>query len=58
MSKLKTFESTCNKPYDRHKYKITISNKRELVFDDYEQMRAFWFSQGGMAKMIVTVLDC
>ena len=34
------FTSTSDQPYDRHYY--TINNKR---FDDYEQLRAYWWQQ-------------
>ncbi len=35
---IKSFTHTSALPYDRHYY--TVNNKR---FDDYEQMRAYWF---------------
>ena len=34
------FTHTSDKPYDRHYY--TINNKR---FDDYEQLRQYWWQQ-------------
>ena len=36
---IKSFTCTSTAPYDRHYY--TVNNKR---FDDYEQLRAYWFS--------------
>ena len=36
---IKSFTCTSAAPYDRHYY--TVNNKR---FDDYEQLRAYWFS--------------
>mgnify|MGYP007062016969 CR=1 FL=1 len=51
------FTSTCQKPYDRHQYKITFSNGGEQLFDDYETMRSFWFSQVQLSKMVVSVID-
>ncbi len=37
---IKSFTNTSTDPYDRHYY--TINNKR---FDDYEQLRAYWWQQ-------------
>ena len=34
--KLKTFTSTSEAPYDRHKYKCTLKDGREIILDDYE----------------------
>ena len=28
------FKQTCDKPYDRHKYKLVFKNKKAVVFDD------------------------
>jgi Mg-chelatase subunit ChlD len=36
------FTSTSDKPYDRHTYKIILSDGRYKDFDDYEYMRAYW----------------
>ena len=36
------FTSTSDKPYDRHTYKIILSDGRYKDFDDYEHMRAYW----------------
>ncbi len=49
---LKSFKQTSNKPYDRHYY--TINNKR---FDDYEQLRVWWFQQGITKGLKVNVMD-
>jgi len=38
------FESTSTKPYDRHNYQLVCdSGKQSKTFDDYEQLRAYWF---------------
>jgi len=36
------FTSTSDKPYDRHTYKIILSDGRYKLFQDYEHMRAYW----------------
>jgi len=51
------FEQTCNKLYDRHQYRITFSDGREQLFDDYETMRNFWFAHCRMITMTVSVED-
>ena len=36
------FTSTSDEPYDRHTYKIILSDGRYKDFKDYEHMRAYW----------------
>lgn len=49
---IKSFTQTSNKPYDRHYY--TVNNKR---FDDYEQLRAYWFMNSFTKGEAVVVHD-
>ena len=49
---IKPFTSTSDRPYDRHYY--TVNDKR---FDDYEQLRAWWFQQGVTQGLTVNVMD-
>ena len=37
------FTQTSDGSYDRHTYTVVFKNKKTLTFDDYEQMRAYWF---------------
>ena len=37
------FKQTCDKPYDRHHYRLHFHNKKSIKFEDYELMRAAWF---------------
>tara|TARA_Y100001937_G_scaffold122431_1_gene183170 strand:+ start:245 stop:424 length:180 start_codon:yes stop_codon:yes gene_type:complete len=41
--KLKTFTTTCEKDYDRHRYKLVLKDGKDVVLEDYEQTRAFWY---------------
>tara|TARA_Y100000592_G_C5312134_1_gene240670 strand:+ start:314 stop:493 length:180 start_codon:yes stop_codon:yes gene_type:complete len=41
--KLKTFTTTCEKDYDRHRYKLVLKDGKDVVLEDYEQARAFWY---------------
>jgi hypothetical protein len=38
----KWFAQTSDEPYDRHQYELQFNGK-SVIFDDYEQMRAYWF---------------
>ena len=53
MTKIKSFTCTSTKPYDRHYY--TVNKKR---FDDYEQLRAYWFMNTFAKGETVVVHDC
>ena len=48
-----TFTLTCDKLYDRHKYKVHLPNK-VITFDYYEDARAVWF-QNPFAQYIEVV---
>lgn len=37
-----TFTQTCDKPYDRHKYKVHLPNK-VITCEWYDEARALWF---------------
>ena len=52
VNKSEWFTCTSDKPYDRHYY--TVNGKR---FDDYEQLRAWWFEQMKVHNMTVNVHD-
>ena len=41
--KLKTFTTTCEKDYDRHRYKLVLKEGKELILEDYEMARAYWY---------------
>jgi hypothetical protein len=36
------FEQTSDESYDRHQYQLEF-NGQSLIFDDYDQLRAYWF---------------
>ena len=41
--KVKTFTKTCDKDYDRHKYKMVLKNQKAIILEDYEMVRAYWW---------------
>lgn len=53
----KNFEQTCNKPYDRHDYKLIFSNGKSIIFDNYEDLRRTWWETPGQFLNYVEVLD-
>ena len=55
--KIKTFKQTCDKPYDRHDYKLVYENGKEVIFDNYEDVQLTWFQRGGHFLSHIEVLD-
>ena len=37
------FENTSDKPYDRHHYQLEFGDGHKVIFESYEQLRAYWF---------------
>ena len=37
------FTTYCDKPYDKHNYKLVLKNGKSIILDDYEQVRAMWY---------------
>ena len=54
--KLKTFTTYCDKPYDKHLYKLILNNGKAIILDDYEMVRAYWYQYRQHLKC-VEVLD-
>lgn len=51
------FSQTCNKPYDRHLYKIVCKNK-SVVLESWEEVQEYWWNNMSLnPDMIVEVLD-
>ena len=53
----KFFEQTSDLPYDRHCYRLVLTDGRAHVFDDYEHVRSAWFQMASMFTSHVDVLD-
>tara|TARA_B100001057_G_C22740932_1_gene907713 strand:- start:334 stop:549 length:216 start_codon:yes stop_codon:yes gene_type:complete len=51
------FKVTCDKPYDRHSYRLHLTDGRSVDFDDYEKLHATWFQTANMFLGTVEVLD-
>ena len=51
------FTQTSDKPYDRHFYRMVLTNGKSIVLEDYEQMRAMWFQYDSKFLSHVEVID-
>ena len=52
---MKTFTATCNKPYDRHTYKLIFKDGTEMEFEDYATARYEWFQWKDRLDTMVVV---
>ena len=51
------FSQTCNKPYDRHLYKIVCKSK-SIVVESWEEVQEYWWNNIAIyPDMIVEVID-
>ena len=37
------FTTYCDKPYNRHSYKMVLKNGKAIHFDDYDALKAHWY---------------
>lgn len=54
---MKTFAQTSDRPYDRHDYKLVLTDGREIIFDNYEDVQLTWFQTASQFLSHVEVLD-
>jgi hypothetical protein len=54
---LQWFEQTSDEPYTRHDYKIVYTNKKPVVFDNYEDFRKSWWETPNQFLSHSEVLD-
>ena len=50
------FEQTCNKPYDRHHYKIVCETK-SIVVESWEEVQEFWWNNREINPPVIEVID-
>ena len=51
------FSQTCNKPYDRHHYKMVCKNK-SVVLESWDGVQEYWWNNIAFnPDMIVDVID-
>ena len=51
------FEQTSDEPYDRHTYRLVLTNGETLDVDDWMTVSAAWFQLPGVFKDHIEVLD-
>jgi hypothetical protein len=51
------FKLHCEKPYNRHDYKVVFEDGKEVIFDNYEDVQLTWFQRGGYFLSHIEVLD-
>jgi hypothetical protein len=52
-----TFSQTCDKPYDRHKYKLYLTNGTVEQYEYYDEVQAKWFQTPSQFLSHVEVID-
>ena len=51
------FSQTCNKPYDRHYYKMVCKSK-SVVLESWDEVQEYWWNNIALnPDMIVEVID-
>ena len=51
------FQQTCDKPYDRHDYKLVYTDGNFKIFNTFEEFQATWFQTANMFLSHAEVLD-
>jgi uncharacterized protein YlzI (FlbEa/FlbD family) len=54
---MKTFTQTSDQLYDRHEYKIVLSNGKSLVVESYEEVHEIWRQFPDYMNACIEVLD-
>ncbi len=52
-----TFTQTSDTLYDRHYYKLIYTNGKEKIFDDYSELKNYWFGSNLNILSHVEVFD-
>jgi len=50
------FGQTCDKPYDRHHYKIVCESK-SIVVESWEEVQEFWWNNREINPPVIEVID-
>ncbi len=51
------FTQTSNESYDRHFYRVVLTDGRSVMLEDYEQVRSVWFEYASKLLSHVEVID-
>ena len=50
------FGQTCDKPYDRHHYKIVCQDK-SFVVESWDEVQEYWWNRRGFNPPVIEVID-
>lgn len=53
----KIFKQTCDKPYDKHYYKLVYTNGQSIILEDYMDVQAHWIQTPGHFLSHVEIFD-
>lgn len=55
----KVFSETSDKSYDKHYYRVLLKNNTSKEFDNYEDLKYFWFQHSQIPDFldVVTIHD-
>ena len=51
------FQQTSEEPYDRHNYKVVLSNGKSVVVDAWDIAQSIWFQNPAQFLSHIEVLD-
>jgi len=51
------FQQTSDEPYDRHNYKVVLSNGKSVVVDAWDIAQSIWFQNPAQFLSHIEVLD-
>ena len=51
-----TFTCTSADPYDRHDYEIFLKSKKKLLFDNWEDVQRYWYSNNQMIDYLDVII--
>lgn len=50
-----TFTTYCDKPYNKHKYKLVLGCGKSLTFDDYDVVKTMWLQWSSHCSTIKVI---
>jgi len=56
---METFTQTSHEPYNRHHYRLYLKNGKNIIFEDYEEAQAYWFTYSQVPDYldVIEVID-
>jgi len=51
-----TFTCTSSDPYDRHDYEVLLKNGKKVMFDNWEDVQIYWFTNNNIPDYLDYVI--